>query len=249
MSAALEKSLDEIIGEKKPERHERRGDTRRRPAPYSRDRRPPDRPRYDREDDRRRWDHDRYSPRLGRRDDRTSRRSVSRERTATLRVSNVHYELSESELRELFDRIGPISRFHLKTDRSGRSDGMCYVTYDDHRDARRAITEYDGQKALGLKLVVEYDDRADNHANGRDLASRISKGPYEGNDSRPIRSSGRGRGRGREARNSTAPTRRGPVSAADLDAELDSFMSQRTEAADQPVQPVAAENGDGMQID
>lgn len=120
MSTALEKSLDDIIGERQPER--RRGSTRREPRgrrdPYSR---PPRRrdnfdDAEDRAPDRARWSHDRYSPKRGRAGDDYE----SRDRPVQLKVSNIHYDLTEGEIRDLFEKIARVTRFKMLFDKSGR---------------------------------------------------------------------------------------------------------------------------------
>jgi len=86
--------------------------------------------------------------------------------SAKLRVENLHYELTEEdlevrhthywslgsrsyELQDLFNRIGPVLKLDLLYDRSGRSDGVAYVTYESHYDAKKAIREFDGANAKG----------------------------------------------------------------------------------------------------
>lgn len=125
-----------------------------------------------------------------------------------------------------------------------RSEGICFVTYSRYGEAKQAIREYDGQLALGQRLEVEIDE-APREPSGRDLASRISA-PMDRRPTGPARGSqsSRGRGRGRPT-----TTKRGPVSAADLDAELDSFMSQRNDGEQQKSAQNGDANADGMQID
>ncbi|OJJ48301.1 hypothetical protein ASPZODRAFT_62487, partial [Penicilliopsis zonata CBS 506.65] len=70
-------------------------------------------------------------------------------RGAKIRVENLHYDITESDLEDLFSRIGTISAVSLVYDRAGRSEGIAYVTYDRVGDARRAISEFDGANAKG----------------------------------------------------------------------------------------------------
>ncbi|TVY13583.1 THO complex subunit 4A [Lachnellula arida] len=72
--------------------------------------------------------------------------------SAKLRVENLHYELTEEDLDDLFNRIGPVIKLELLYDRSGRSDGVAYVTYDSHYDAKKAIREFDGANAKGQPI-------------------------------------------------------------------------------------------------
>lgn len=46
--------------------------------------------------------------------------------------------------------MGPVLKLSLQYDRSGRSAGVAYVTYETAADAKRAIREYDGANANGI---------------------------------------------------------------------------------------------------
>lgn len=118
------------------------------------------------------WVHDRYDdepspreghgsrPRGGRRDDYDDRRSPERDRPppppAKIRVDNLHYDLTEDDLFDLFTRIAPVKDVRLTYDRAGRSDGIAFVTYDYIQDARTAVKEFDGANAKGqpIRLTI-----------------------------------------------------------------------------------------------
>ncbi|KAI6832404.1 hypothetical protein KC332_g3284 [Hortaea werneckii] len=95
-----------------------------------------------------------------------------------LRVDNVHYELTEDDLRGLFERKGPLLSVKLNYDRMDRSTGMAYVTYADYRDARDAVEDYDGQNANGLPIKVTILPQAPAAATrGPSLFDRIERPP------------------------------------------------------------------------
>ncbi|KAI9873392.1 MAG: hypothetical protein M1830_000466 [Pleopsidium flavum] len=71
---------------------------------------------------------------------------------AKLRVDNLHYDLTEDDLEDLFTRIGPILSVSLRYDRAGRSDGTAFVTYEFLSDARLAIRQFDGANAKGQPI-------------------------------------------------------------------------------------------------
>ncbi|KAL8806345.1 MAG: hypothetical protein Q9182_001375 [Xanthomendoza sp. 2 TL-2023] len=71
---------------------------------------------------------------------------------AKLRVDNLHYDLTEEDLEDLFTRIGPINSLALRFDRAGRSSGTAFVTYHHLSDARLAIREFDGANAHGQPI-------------------------------------------------------------------------------------------------
>ncbi|ROT35263.1 RNA-binding domain-containing protein [Sodiomyces alkalinus F11] len=122
------------------------------------------------------WVHDRYE------DDSRPRRSAPRRRresppeqndptSSKLKVENLHYDLTQKELEDLFSRVGPIVRFVLVYDRAGRSEGIAYVTYEYPEHARKAVREFDGANANGqpIRLTLIPDGRR----------SRASRNPFD----------------------------------------------------------------------
>jgi THO complex subunit 4 len=71
-----------------------------------------------------------------------------------IRVENIHYELTEEDLEELFWRIGKVAKLQLRYDRSGRSEGVAFVTYDRKADATEAIRQFDGANANGQPIKL-----------------------------------------------------------------------------------------------
>lgn len=133
--SALERSLDEIIGSKREgnQRRERSRDTRPRSSrgagPYDR-----------RQTDDGRWSPDRTG---GRGEGRGDRRRDRTEQTARLRVSNVHYDLSEQDIRELFQQVGQVTQCRMHYDRAGRSLGTVNVEFRHADDARAAARRFE----------------------------------------------------------------------------------------------------------
>lgn len=170
--------------------------------------------------------------RAGRNERRPSpERSYEGAASAKLRVENIHYDLTEDDLDDLFTRIGPILKLSLTYDRAGRSEGVAYVTYETAQDAKRAIREFDGANAKGqpIRLVAIPSGPSAGRRNpfegaiapARSLADRITSRPNRSRSESPIRHSdvsgpapsnvdryvpGQG-GRGRSSR-SPAPRRR-----------------------------------------
>ncbi|KAL4870334.1 hypothetical protein BDV12DRAFT_166161, partial [Aspergillus spectabilis] len=116
------------------------------------------------------WVHDKYEddrdtrPSRGSRRARGDRYSPSPDRSGSagtrLRIENLHYDITETDLEELFCRIGSISNVSLVYDRAGRSEGVAYVTYKRHTDAKTAIAEFDGANAKGQPIRISITSSA-----------------------------------------------------------------------------------------
>ncbi|EFY92756.1 RNA binding protein, putative [Metarhizium acridum CQMa 102] len=184
MAQNMDRGLDEIIAEKRTSgpRNRRGGrDNRRR----GRNHYPRDGVRKSTRDDRRNidseWVHDRYDESESRRGPASRRRRdspVSDNKGSKIRVENIHYDLTEEDLDELFARIGRVSRLNLRYDRAGRSEGVAYVTYEQREDAEEAIKQFDGANANGqpirLTLLPSRNPFDTAVMPGRPLAERIS---------------------------------------------------------------------------
>ncbi|KAI9929934.1 hypothetical protein MW887_011744 [Aspergillus wentii] len=122
------------------------------------------------------WVHDKYEddretrPSRGARRPRGDRYSPPLEHGngpsgSKIRVENIHYDITESDLEELFNQIGPVTNLSLVYDRAGRSEGLAFVTYNRASDARTAISEFDGANAKGqpirLTLIASGAGRRD----------------------------------------------------------------------------------------
>lgn len=77
---------------------------------------------------------------------------------------------------ELFSRIGPVLSARLLYDRSDRSQGTAFVTYEDPRDARVAVGEFDGANANGQPIrLTQLSGGPARRAEGGSLFDRIEK--------------------------------------------------------------------------
>lgn len=91
-------------------------------------------------------------------------------------MDNLHYDLTEDDLQDLFERIAPVEALTLRYDRAGRSDGTAYVTYATVRNARRAIDEFDGANAKGQPIRLTLMPTAPGR--NRDVVHR-SNNPFD----------------------------------------------------------------------
>lgn len=194
----LEKSLDDIIGDK-PEAN----------RPRRRERGPRSGPRRERggikkpgKDNRRR----------GRGSSNGNHSNLPRDIVAlagsrpVLKVKNIHPDLNGEDLSNLFGTISPVD--FVKFD--NRDDSVAYVCFQrDHaRSNREAISKYDGRKAMGETLIVE---------NSVSLADRIMSNPV---NVRKAERTDRAKPKPRERK--PKPEKK---DASALDAELEAYMN------------------------
>lgn len=72
-----------------------------------------------------------------------------------LYVGNLSYEVTETELRELFVKHGAVEEAKIITDReTGRPRGFGFVTMGSPDDASKAIDALNGQPFRGRNLTV-----------------------------------------------------------------------------------------------
>ncbi|KAH7430892.1 hypothetical protein KP509_08G019200 [Ceratopteris richardii] len=128
---------------------------------------------------------------------------------------------------ELFSEIGDLKRSGVHYDRSGRSKGTAEVVYSRRADAVAASKRYNNVQLDGKPMKIEIV--------GTNLAMPVSNAPAANGST----SGGRGaqptremnvRGRGGSSRRGRGGRGRGgrgqEKSAADLDAELDSYHAE-----------------------
>ncbi|OQE19414.1 hypothetical protein PENSTE_c015G00435 [Penicillium steckii] len=138
------------------------------------------------------WVHDKFHDDSRDSRPRGPRRRHSPERGSALtkvRVENLHYDITESDLEDLFGRIGPVSALNLAYDRAGRSEGVAYITYAHLKDAHTSIQEFDGANAKGQPIRLSLipgrrgGDRGDRGDRGSSLFDRIER---PGRDARSL---------------------------------------------------------------
>lgn len=79
-------------------------------------------------------------------------------------VGNLHYGLTEDELKELFEEYGEVMSVKIITDKySGRSKGYGFVEMSDDKEAQKAIDNLNEADVKGRNIRVnQARERNDN---------------------------------------------------------------------------------------
>ncbi|KAL9543978.1 hypothetical protein MBANPS3_007860 [Mucor bainieri] len=171
------------------------------------------------------------------------------ERGVELCVENLHYNVTEQDVKELFNTVADVTKARLIFDPSGRSTGLAYISYQSLADAEKAIQKYNNIELDGQPMQIKISERAasrprssggsrfnndrlSNRLGGRLGSSSSSSSSRRHNDrndrddhrpkraTRPTRPA-RGSDK-REDRQKKVPT------AEDLDREMESYMKSNS---------------------
>jgi len=189
------------------------------------------------------WKHDRFNDRAN---DVSTTSSSGSSAPAQVHVSNLDPELSQDDVRKVFDEnAGKVSKVVLFYDATGRSLGTADVFFLHKSSAIKAVKDLDGAKVDERPMYVKLVGGAIPTAAPKVVPNRqpAPSRPARSNAPRPAARSqqggnkprggsrggrgGRGGGRQREQKK--------PVSAADLDAEMDAYHTSTKPAAAAPV--------------
>lgn len=80
-------------------------------------------------------------------------------RGAEIKIENLHYNVTEKDLQDLFATVGEVTKAKIIFDTSGRSTGVGFVKYNEKEDAEKAIekyhkVEFDGKIVFDLFFIV-----------------------------------------------------------------------------------------------
>ncbi|XP_044506547.1 THO complex subunit 4A-like [Mangifera indica] len=242
MSSALDMSLDDIIKKNKKSgsgnlrcrgRRSGPGPARRfsnlganRAAPYATTKAPETT-----------WQHDMFTDQGTAFPAQQASRASAIETETKLCISNLEYGVSNEDIKELFSEVGDLKRYSVHYDRIGRSKGTAEVVFSRRADAMAAVKRYNNVQLDGKPMKIEIvgmditTPATPSAANGNVINSKgFSRGGQgRGGAFRRPRGGvgggrGFGRGRGRERGHNEK------ISADDLDADLDKYYSEASEA-------------------
>eukprot|EP01024_Parvocaulis_polyphysoides_P007135 TRINITY_DN12146_c0_g5_i1.p1 TRINITY_DN12146_c0_g5~~TRINITY_DN12146_c0_g5_i1.p1 ORF type:complete len:274 (+),score=24.95 TRINITY_DN12146_c0_g5_i1:140-961(+) len=122
------------------------------------------------------WQHDLFQddgPRLTR---GTKTYQQTNSQSGQIVVNNLNFNVSNEDIQELFARIGPLRKFGVKFDRSGRSEGVAEVEFVNYGDAERAMKQYDGVMLDGQRMSIKIISKTNqiNTSNGNQKGLHIA---------------------------------------------------------------------------
>jgi len=101
-----------------------------------------------------------------------------RDDNLSVRVTNLSEDTTEADVRELFERIGRVSRIFLAKDRvTGLSRGFAFVSFYERRAAEDAIGKLNGHGYDNLILHVEWAKPREPDANRERDGASVMGGP------------------------------------------------------------------------
>jgi RNA recognition motif-containing protein len=82
-------------------------------------------------------------------------------------VGNLHFNVSEDELRKAFEEYGEVASVKIITDKySGRSKGFGFVEMLNDKEAKEAIDNLNGAEIKGRAVNVNQAREKENNAGG-----------------------------------------------------------------------------------
>ncbi|KAI8359898.1 hypothetical protein EDC96DRAFT_234279 [Choanephora cucurbitarum] len=149
-----------------------------------------------------------------------NRESTSASRGVDISIENLHYDVTEKDVEELFSTVGEVLKAQITFDASGRSTGVARVRYPSMSVAEKAIEKYNNVELDGQAMRIQIKEYTPNERR------------RNGGGSRPNNRFDRNRSQ-RNSRNDRrdAPRnerRKENKTAEELDKEMDSYMQSTT---------------------
>ncbi|KAJ2710792.1 hypothetical protein H4R19_003574 [Coemansia spiralis] len=164
--------------------------------------------------------------------------------TGKILIGNLDYNVTEADLRALFGQVGPVAKASINYGPNGKSKGAGEVTFKNPAHANTSYNKYhnlelDGRKMkieivgggggvaqtvpMYMPAVVAQPARQQRAPRGAGQGRNAAGNSASSSAAQGAKAGTRGR-RGGGRRSTGDAEKRGPTTAAELDAELDTYM-------------------------
>ncbi|KAJ2919856.1 hypothetical protein MD484_g548, partial [Candolleomyces efflorescens] len=139
-------------------------------------------------------------------------------------VSGLPLDVNEAQVKDLFHQtIGPVREVNLSYNSQGKSKGTAMVHFSRKGDANKAYQQYnnrliDGNQPMKIDLIVD-------PIRAVPLASRVAPAPAVATKAAAPTRSGPGNARRRRGAAPRRAPKAAPKTAADLDAEMEDYTA------------------------
>ncbi|ORZ09606.1 hypothetical protein BCR42DRAFT_423753 [Absidia repens] len=147
----------------------------------------------------------------------------------SLLVSNLHQNVTEKDLYDLFGQMGNVKRAFIHLAPTGKSSGVADIVYAQANDAERARNTYNNVQLDGRPMRIAFADLPAAVASALPINRRIQPARNQTGRNRNVGTTRSGRRPGQNQRSGSGrPKRetRPKASQADLDADMDSYMAE-----------------------
>lgn len=144
-----------------------------------------------------------------------------------LRISNLHPNVDDTDIRDLFQEIGPLRKAVVYRNSAGVSLGVAEVVFKNAQDMNRAVKTYDNRtldgKLMSVTIVSGNDARStssnssilsrlgiDLNADARKVMKKKHKGPKKG-----------------KRKHKPSHTNEVPMTVEELDADIESYRQSK----------------------
>ncbi|KAI9269729.1 hypothetical protein EDC94DRAFT_686160 [Helicostylum pulchrum] len=163
----------------------------------------------------------------------------ARNKGSYISVENLHYDVTEKDISELFSTVADVLQAKLVFDISGRSTGVATIKYASMEDAEKAIKKYNNVELDGQAMRIElkeYVPRTPKATGGRfnnnrldsrrnDRGDRGDRGDRKGDRNRGDRNRDDNRNGNSRDNNKKNDRSKQNMTAEDLDKEMDNYMN------------------------